>query len=192
MKTIAVSVCVFIALLIPPLSTFGRGVSERSKVVEELLSAEYHDLVVQFTIFGEASVEKTTLYIRWAGRQNTIETPSGQHNHHADIESASGVIVLENVHLEDEDLVIPTIVAVVDIGSGSMNEHRREGKQSVDVFFKARSVEVTLLPSEETFSLGKSMIKIKDNEVRFLRSEALRAPSKTVTCLTTFGRIKSE
>ena len=170
----------------------GEGVSERSKVENDQLSQIYYDLEAELPILGMVSVDETILDIEWTGKQNKVVTPSNNHNHHAEIESASGTITLQGVN---PPLLgsITDIVIAIEVESGEMNEHgtgETSDKTTVDIFFRAKSAAITL-PGPVEVDLGAIMVKIKDGQIQFQKIEAFPAPGKNKIHATTFGRIKS-
>jgi hypothetical protein len=190
-KIIATAWIFSLALLIFPLMSFADGVSERSEVVNAELKAVYENLEAELPILGQVSVDKTILDIKWTGKQNKVLTPSNNHNHHAKVESAYGDVIMLGV--SSSGFVIPEIVVKIVVESGEMNEHRAEkepGEITVDVFFRVKSAVMKIVPIVP-IDLGRGMVKIKDGQIQFLKTEGPAAPGKGRACLTTFGRIKS-
>ncbi len=183
MRKLIVTAWIFsLTLFVFPLMLLGNGVSERSEVENDPLFATYEDLEAELPILGMVSVEETILDIVWTGKQNKVVNPSGNHNHHAKVESASGFVTLLGV---SSDLgAIPVIVIAIEIESGEMNEHgvgEETDKTTVDVFLRTKSAVMDIvfppiLP--EPIDLGTIMVKIKDGQIQFQKIGAFPAPGK--------------
>ncbi|HGJ64158.1 TPA: hypothetical protein ENS27_02070 [bacterium] len=167
MKKSVITFCFFVFLVfIGNLSFAGVSVHHDGDVHE--INMSYQNLKLELpnltTIEGCANL---TL-LCYGCKEKEVNTPSGKHNHNFKFDKAIGVIVFPDILIPI--LNIPLVIGM-EIDSGMMIEHGTGGHsvESVDVMSTGKIV--TLSIGSDQIILEKTLIKIKDGELQFIKSK---------------------
>lgn len=166
MKKVAVTFCFFLLVFIANVSFAGVYVHYDGDVHE--INMSYQNLKLELPNLPPIEGYANLILDCYNCKEKEVNTPSAKHNHTFKFDKAIGVIVFP-------DILIPilniSLVIGIEIDSGMMIEHGTGGHSVETVDVMSTGKRVTLSIGSDKIILEKTIIKIKDGELQFIKNK---------------------